>query len=31
MPDDKSISHLVTKSLRLELTEAELKRVIQNL
>ena len=31
MPDDKSISHLVTKSLRLELTEAELKQVNQNL
>ena len=31
MPDDKSISHLVTKSLRLELTEAELKQVNQNI
>jgi len=31
MPDDKSISQLVTKSLRLELTEAELKQVNQNL
>ena len=31
MPDDKSISHLVTRSLRLELTTAEQKQVKQNL
>ncbi len=31
MPDDKSISQLITKSLRLELTEAEQKKIDQNL
>ena len=31
MPDDKSISQLVTKSLRLELTEVERKQVNKNL
>ena len=31
MPDDKSISQLITKSIRLELTKAELKQVNQNI